>query len=212
MTTTNTQVSLTPNGGTAIPLTIRNIFKLYPDKKSPAWLKNGNTRAIEEQTGHGPWTSIIAIDLPLTYPDGFTPIEIGPGIINITSSATYSPLTTHINNVPIGLEILADTGVKNFFEYELLNGVTDSDRLGDLEPLGGITVKPTYTGTTTGTTYGAIEIAVTIPNSTNITDIDVILDEKVGHSTSRRAQYFWKKSGETITVSIINPDGLLEYW
>jgi len=78
--------------------------------------------------------------------------------------------------------------------------------------LGGISVKPAYTGTTTGTTYGAIEIDVTIPFVIDTTPLDVILDEKVGHTTTRRAQYFWKRNGDTITVSIISPEGSLEYY
>lgn len=214
MTAANTTVNFTPNGGTLFPLEIRNIFKIYPDRKSAAWLNNGNTAGIEEQTGHGPWTSIIALDIPLTYPVamGGGPIEIGHGTINITSGATYSPLTTHIDLIPIGLEILPGTGQKNLFEYVLLDPARNMDKLGNLEPLGGISVKPVYTGTTTGTTYGAIEIVVTIPSSGPISDIKVILDEKVGHTTTRRAQYFWKKSGETITTSIISPDGSLEYY
>ena len=96
MTTANTTVYFTPNGGNQFALDIRSIFKLYPDNVSAVWLDNGSTPFVERDTGHGPWTTILAIDLPETLPNT-SPIPPGPGVISVNTTTTYPPLTTHTN-------------------------------------------------------------------------------------------------------------------
>ena len=212
MTTANTNVFFTPNGGTQFELGIRSIFKLYPDNTSTVWLDNGSTPFIERDTGHGPWTTILAIDLPETLPD-LTSIPLGPGVISVNTTTTYPPLTTHINNIPIDLEILADTGNRNPFTYEILNGARGANNLADLEPMGRLIIKPDYTGAG-GTTYGAVEVTITIPGleSAEESSFHVVLDKKIGHDNSRRSQFFWAKPGNDIIASLINPTGTLEYY
>lgn len=205
----NTSATYTPEGGSAVPVPIRSIFKLYPDKTSPAWLNSLATN-VENQTGHGPWTTMIAVDLPTTLVEG-------TGFVHIATSATYPPPPArNINDASIPLNILpasAGAGSPNPFEYEVAANFAVAGDLTQLEPSRRIVVKPSFTGAGS-TTYGAIEVRVTIPNlqGANVNNFQVIADEKIiMNQPSRRVQYLWSIQGSDLVVSFLSPTGGLQY-
>lgn len=207
MTTGNTTATFTPDGGTAVPVTIRSVFKLYPDKTSAAWL-NSSAVLVERDTGHGPWTTMIAIDLP-------TGLSSGPGSIQITTTAAYPPPPArNINDADIALEILPGTGVPSPFSYEVVANLPVTGDLSQLEPQRRIVIRPSYTGES-ATRYGAIEIRIDmgpILDGWAAPDLNIIADEKVRlYSPDQRVHYIWSMQGSEIVVSFISPTGGLEY-
>jgi len=211
MTVNNTSATYTPNGGNPVPLTIRSIFKLYPDKTSAAWLSS-NASNVEGGTGHGPWTTIAAIDLPTVG------LVEGSGVVRFTTAATYPPPPARdINAAAIALEILpaaAGAGAADPFTYELAANAPVVGDLSQLEPNRRIVVRPVFAGTGS-TTYGAIEVRTTIPNLGSLSsyaDLRVIVDDKIGlYAENRRVQYFWSVQGDDLVVSFISPVGGLDY-
>ncbi len=209
MTAANTSATYTPNGGTAVPLTIRSIFKLYPDKTSRAWV-NSDATNIENQTGHGPWITMVAINLPGTLVEG-------TGVVSFVTSATYPPSPARdINTAAIPLEILpasAGSGAPNPFNYEIAANLPVAGDLSQLEPKNRLVIKPDFTGLP-ATTYGAIEIRIAIPtlDVTNPNDVQVIIDEKINlTSAASRVQYMWSIQGSDLVVDFISPIGGLAY-
>jgi hypothetical protein len=211
MTPTNTTVSYTPSGGSPIPLTIRSIFKLYPDKTSPAWL-GSSAIGVENDTGHGPWTTIIAADIPSEYPAG-VPVPTGSGDIQVSTSAVYPPPPArNINDTLIPLEILPGTGAPDPFEYEIVAGLPVAGDLSQLEPERRIVVKPQFTGVG-ASGYGAIEVTLTIPYlDVIVDDVRVVIDDKMRLSAfDRKINYIWSIQGSDLVVSFMSPTGGLDY-
>lgn len=207
MTTSNTSATYTAHaGGAPVPLTIRSVFNLYPEKSSRAWL-NSSASVVEGDTGHGPWTTMVAADLP-------TGLSPGTGDIQITTTATFPPPPARdINTTLLPFEILPGTGVSNPFSYEIAAGLPLTGDLTQLEPDRRIVIKPVYTGAAS-TTYGAIEVRIDIPilSSVTLTDYSVIVDEKIRHyQENNRANCLWSQQGSEIVVSFISPTGGLDY-
>ncbi|HHO68831.1 MAG TPA: hypothetical protein ENK12_07355 [Gammaproteobacteria bacterium] len=203
----NTSATFTPGGGgSAVPLPIRSIFKLYPDKTSAAWLDSG-ALGVENDTGHGPWTTIVALDLPTTLPTG-------PGAVQITTGAVYPPPPArNINDTTLTLEILPGSGSPAPFTYELAANLPVAGDLTQLEPGRRLVVKPVFTGTGT-TTYGAIEVRINIPflDQIGADNVRVVIDDKIElTSSSRRIQYTWSVQGTDLVVFFISPTGGLDY-
>jgi len=196
---------------TPVPITVRGRFNLYPEQTSPAWLQS-SALSVEISTGHGPYTTVLLMDLPTT---GLT---VGYGCLNITttSAVTYSPMTAHISDYPINLEILPGTGAPNPLTYKLLGIAQKNGDLTDLAPKRRIVIKPDFIESTPSTTYGAIEVEVTIPGLDLLPDPDlgmaVIPDEKIEFTTSKRGNFTWSQSGDVVKVIFLSPVGALEYY
>jgi len=210
MDASNTSLVFNPGN---VPLTIRSIFNIYPSKESTAWI-NSDALSIEEIAGHGPWTTVIAVDLPTS---GLT---VGIGSISITTTAIpgyISPLPD-INNSSIALEILPPdsgidpTGSPNPFNYEGFGGFELTGDLSFLEPMPRVTFKPTWNGAGS-TTYGAAEVALNIPNIGGLDEnnINIIVDEKMNYANNHRAHHTWSINGDILTVYFISPIGALQY-
>ena len=106
MTRANTTATFTSDSdGIPIDITanIRSIFKLYADKASSIYAKFSTTASIVNTSGHEPWVTIVALDLP-------TGLSTGPGQIQFNTPAAYPTIGSHINNFPVALEILPGTG------------------------------------------------------------------------------------------------------
>jgi hypothetical protein len=210
MTIGNTSATYTPDGGAPIPVQIRSIFNLYPDKTSPAWVKSDAVN-VENQTGHGPWTTMIALDLPSSLPEG-------PGAVRISTSAAYPPSPARdINDAVIGLDILpaaAGPGAAATFTYEIAANVPVAGDLSLLEPGRRLVIKPAFTGPAS-TTYGAIEIRLKIPGLSQLNDTSdfrIVVDDKIrSGSNGSQLQYFWSVNGDDLVVSFISPVGGLAY-
>ncbi len=209
MVATNTSVLFQPGSGSQVSVPIRSIFKLYPDKTSSAWLETDAVN-VENQTGHGPWTTIIALDLPPTLPDG-------PGTLQISTAATYPPSPArNINDSLISMEILpaaAGAGSPDPFSYEIAANLPVAGDLSLLEPQRRLVVKPDFTGLQ-ASSYGAIEIKISIPqlNQQLAGDFNIIVDEKVQLSAADvQMQMVWSVKGNDLVVNLISPSGGLGY-
>ena len=64
---------------------VRSVMKVYPDKTSQAYWDVTSGYGLETLTsqtslsGHGPWQSVVVVDLPLTLPSGTGIFRITPG-------------------------------------------------------------------------------------------------------------------------------------
>lgn len=202
MDVSNTTLLYNPG---AVPLPIRSIFNIYPDKTSLAW--QNDATIIQVNAGHGPWTTIIAVDLP---DDGS--LTVGPSSISVTTSATYVLPLPDVNDTPISIEILpaaAGSGSPNPFKYLGFGGFLLDGDLSRLEPKPRILFRPDFADTNDQVTYGCVEVAITSVNSMggNISDYSILIDQKVGFSS--RGHYSWSVSGATLTVYFISPTGTL---
>jgi hypothetical protein len=203
MTAGNTTATFTSDGGSPVPIAIRSVFKLYPDKTSAAWL-DSNARNVENATGHGPWSTMIAVDLPPGLP-------VGHGVVNVTTSAVYPPSPARdINTANIGLEILPAAGTPDPLEYEVAANLPVPGDLSLLEPMRRIVVKPVFTGLGSAT-YGAIEVKVNIPllAGFSLPDLRIIADEKIQTDSN---YYTWTyRSNGDLVVYFVSPTGRLDY-
>ncbi len=111
MNKTNTSAQFVSEvDGSAIALAIRSIIRLRPDQTSNLALFDSIVNAQDYYTGHSQWLSVIVLDLP----EGLT---IGQGRIDINSTATYGALPVGINEIPVSIEIIEGTGIRNEFTY-----------------------------------------------------------------------------------------------
>jgi len=192
---------------------VTEIFKVYPDQTSYAWLLSQAT-AIAGRSTHGPWLSAMTINLPLGLP-------VNTGHVEITSNAgaSFPRFTTPPDAIDIQLEILPGPGGSpNPFEYATFSGATE---LGNLRRLTGrpqVVVKPPLLpeGSQYAVSYGAVEIDLNIP----ITSLDgspvvdegivVVLDPQPDH-IFRQTQMFWSRVNDDFRISIISPIGLYQH-
>lgn len=66
-TTVNYYSDLDP--GTAIPVPVREVVKIYPDKLSRAWLSS-DSESFSKRSSHGGWLSLLVLNLPTNIPVG----------------------------------------------------------------------------------------------------------------------------------------------
>ena len=147
---------------------IRGIFRLYADETSSIYDNASNAYHIVKTSGHEPWLTVMAVDLPHGLP-------LGTGKIHITTTATYPTIGSDINDFPINLEILPGTGVASDLLYEF--GVKSSQP-GDLtipESLPHAQVIPEYPEATNWPLYGAIEMKLHVPTSAS-TGVRLVAD------------------------------------
>ena len=209
-------VNLTPN--------IRSIFKLYADKASHVYDTPGLfTGEIVRTSGHMPWISIIAIDLPTALPLGQSKIEI-------STTATYPTIGSNINDLtantqtlvdeghiepPIALNILPGTGAPMEFPYEFGLGWFYTGDLTWLEPQTNVQISPPFqTDNPSGwPTYGAVEIRLALDTDVALTDslYRIIADEMSFYTKSQRSIVTGINDNE-LTVMFISPQGLLQYY
>ena len=212
MTKANTDITYTPDGGSAITIPdsyIRSIFNLYPDKTSAAWLYS-DASLIENESGHGPYTTVLAIDLP-TAAQGIT-LPVGTGSLQVNTTANYNGTIPSANGQNIALEILPGSGTPSNFNYLGFGGIELGGDLSELESMKRLQFRPAYTGFDNTNTYGAVEIKIAI-NKSGISeqDFNIILDDKIGTIQSRNVNFAWNASRLETTVYLISPTGELQY-
>lgn len=203
----NTDLTYTPTGGSPITIpdtAIRTIFNLYPDKTSKAWLYSASV--IENISGHGPWTTVLAVDLPN---DGSLPI--GTGSIQINTTATYVAPLPSSNGVNVALEILPGTGSPSSFDYLGFGQFQLGAVLAELAPMPRLQFKPTWTGNSTNT-YGAVEVKIGI-NKTGIAedDFNIIIEDRVRSAQVRNVHAVIDAKQFETTVYFISHTGELLY-
>lgn len=217
MTVDNTTIQYFSDFDPANPVdltsNIRNIIKVYPDKKAVAWYGSTQiqTDSIAPGSGHGPWLSIVVLDLPST-----PPLPIGLGHFEITTTANFTSGSKHVNDVEIEMEIIEGDGNPSSFDYMQYSS-SSSPTSGDLSILEApqhVAIIPPFQ--TSYGSYGAVEIKVNVPIDTSDsgvvdTGIRVIFDDSPDNLVSRR-QATWSRSGNEFTINIISQNGLLYYW
>jgi len=202
-------IDVTPN--------IRSIFKLYADKTSPQYALNSITKNIVDTSGHEPWITIVALDLPSTNTAG-APLPTGPGTIQFTTTAPYPSIGSHINNFPIGIEILPGGPVpQNPFTYEIGLGASLNGDLKTLEPRPHTVVLPPFVqGTNPYPVYGAIEMKLVIPTSVGISlkdrGIQVVLDNMAMVSASKSTLTSSLSNGQDLSVLLVSASGTMQYY
>jgi hypothetical protein len=215
MSKSTTNVFFTPDGGAEVPIpseNIRAIIRLYPDKRTEAWAAS-STVAIDTATGHGSWLSIIVLDLPSSLP-------IGVGSIRVSTPATYAAFSNNVNDESIVIEILPGVGAPATFDYHsgAIKAVGD---LTSVELLPHYLIKPDFVDKNfwepdPWPTFGAIELKVVgtvsgITEAEIATNMRVVLDEMEQNFHSH-LQMDWSRNGDTTTINIISPTGLLQYY
>jgi len=218
MTRANTTATFTsdvpgPTFGVPVDITssIRAIFKLYADKASEVYQSGSNTGILVGSAGHEQWVTIAAIDLPIT---GLT---VGAGNVRFNTTAVYPGVDIHINNVDIPLEILAGTGSRQSFDYQVGNfSVVDGD-LGRLEARPRAVFGPAYPSAFCPCPdYGAIEVKVNMPTNFGPTIppefVQVIEEDLTVNTASNRNVLYGLNNGEDLTVILTSLTGKLKYY
>lgn len=179
---------------------IRGIFRLYADKTSSLYSVGSTTDFIFDTSGHEPWATIMAIDLPPTLP-------AGTGTVNIITTATYPTIGNHINNVPINLEILPGTGKPADLTYEFGLGASLTGDLTLLETLPHAQVIPTFPSSWPN--YGAIEMKVHAPTTAGARIRFVMDDMRVASPTGLNTLWTPRDANQDLTLMFTNPRGKL---
>jgi hypothetical protein len=193
---------------------IRSVFNITPDRTSSAWL-NSSAQLIPLGSGHGPWQTVIALNLPSGLP-------LGSGNLRVSLGAGVTvPTTAHTpEGVDMALEILPGTGTSNPFSYRPYpwdNVNITIGNLSDLVPGRQYVVKPDLADTSSPGFYGAAEYTLFMPlrnkdDGLPPTDADVttyltvILDSHPNNDVYQVALH-WHRSGDNIIVDIISPLG-----
>ena len=203
----NTDLSYTPNAtGTPIAISdtaIDNVFSIYPDKRSSAWLYS-NATIVENSAGHGPRTSVMAVTLPA--------LPAGAGILEIRTTAVYSGSIPSPNGKELALEILSGPGTTSSFNYFGFGGFVQPGDLADLEPLPNLRFAPIWTGYDNTNLYGAVEVSIAV-DKTGISadDFNIIVDDKIGTAQTRNVHASWRVQRFVTTVYFISPTGKMQY-
>jgi hypothetical protein len=199
-----------PSAPVEYPLTIRSLFRLYGDKASIQYQRNNTAKQIIDTSGHEPWLTAAAIDLPTNLPPG-------PGEVRFTTTADYPTVNSHINDVPIDLEILpaaAGMGSPGLFPIELGVGQSGYGDLLSLEPQTHTVIHPVFLGQSNPwPDYGAIEIKVSMPTTTLIADRSLRVNvDDMSMTTDSKRSVISRKNGDDLTVMLLSPSGKLKYY
>lgn len=186
---------------------IRGIFRLYADKTSSLYAQGSMSGYIVETSGHEPWVTVMVVDLPQGLP-------LGPGKVHITTTASYPTIGSHINDLPIDLEILPGTGTTSALAYEFGQGSSMPGNLSLLEPQPHAQVIPSFPQNTNWPNYGAIEMKLHVPTTAGIalppSALRVAVDDLIsspGLSISYRHD-----ANEDLTINLISAAGGLKYY
>ena len=203
----NTDLTYTPDSTgiaeTISDTAITNVFSLYPDKRSSAWLYS-NADLVENNAGHGPRTSVMAITLPA--------LTAGTGTLNISTTAVYSGNIPSPDGQSLDLEILSGPGTASSFDYLGFGGIVQPGDLTDLEPLPNFRFAPVYTGFDNTNLYGAVEVSITVDKSgISEEDFNIIIDDKIGTAQTRNVHASWQANRLETTVYFISPTGEMQY-
>jgi len=214
MTANNTTVEFFPGTDpavvTPVPVAIRSIVKLYPDKTSSAWLDEGQ---IAARSSHGGWLSVVVVDLPQGLPEG-------DGVIQVRTNGevTYPRFAATANGTDILMQILPGTGKSSTLDYYSLDGVSNPGDLTQAEALPQVIIKPPVPaeGQALSTAYGAVEINVTVPiialDGSVVDDagIAVVLDDQP-QTITRQASMIWKRNGDNFSIMLVSPLGMYSF-
>ncbi len=211
--TTAEFVSNDPAFPASVNLEIRSIFKLRPDNTSQIGTFNSAVSVISSFSSHGPWLSVIVIDLPPGLP-------LGAGVINVTTEGVYK-LDPDVNTVPIGIEILEGTGAPATFAYDDGFIGIQPGALSALEPLQQVVIRPPF-AENSAFPYGgigAVEFKVNvamrqISDGSPVTDLNVrvVADDMPFRNGKSHVTTDWFRDGDEITVIFLSSTGDMSYF
>lgn len=219
MSRSNTTATFTSDSIPSSPLDITSniqaIFQLYPDKKSELYNSGSQTSNIPRTSGHEASLTVAAINLPSGLP-------IGPGKIQFTTTASYPAIGSHINNWPIGINILPPTSsstpplTPDPLTYEYGLGAFQNGNITNLEPGHHVQIRPDFTETSNGwPTYAAIEIKLGLPvNITGVLDkrfARVTVDDMTPETNSGR-DYIAGIKNDELTLMLFSLSEALEFY
>lgn len=188
--------------GSTVDLPIRSIIRLRPDQTSNLALFDSFVNAEDYFTGHSQWLSVIVIDLP----EGLT---VGAGEIHINSSASYGTFPVGINDVPVSIEIIEGSGMRNEFTYNNNFGGVGPGDLSNLEPLPQVVMRPPHL--TQMISFAAAEIKLNIPvGSVHDRAIRVVADDFYTKNSEDQVQMNWSRNGDDFTVNFLSPSATME--
>lgn len=217
MDMSNTTITFEPDldPGNQIDLTarVRSISKVYPDKTSFAWLLS-LADSVPTASGHGPWLTVITLDLPEDIPEG-------KGIIHVSTSndVVYPENSANVNSVPIDFEILPGQGQPHGFEYRTFSFST-GNVVGDLSKLGSLPqllVAPPVPHSSEDRWFGAIEFKLNAPIRSDQGDIVpassiAVVQDDQPDNIKTQVQMSWHRSGDDFTINFMSASGGMRYY
>jgi hypothetical protein len=151
----------------------------------------------------------MVVDLPPSLP-------IGTGKVHITTTATYPTIGSHINNLPISLEILPGTGASSDLSYEFGLGSYMPGDLTQMEAVPHAQVMPVFPQSTAWPNYGAIELKLSVPTSAGTAldppQLRVLVDDMSVSTSSSLNTTYRHDSNQNLTVLLMSPTGKLRYY
>jgi len=204
MTKANTTAQFVSDvDASTIALPIRSIVRLRPDQTSYTALFDDFVNAEDDYTGHAQWLTVIVIDLP----EGLT---VGTGHIDINSSSSYETFPVGVNDIPVSIEIIEGTGVRNEFTYNNNFGGVGPGDISKLETLPQVVLRPPNLGSTQ-VNFAAAEIKVNVPmDSVPTRDIRVVSDDFYTKNPQDQVQMNWSRNGDELTVNFVSPTATME--
>lgn len=186
-----------------IALPVRSIIRLRPDQTSQTALFDSFVDAQDNYTVHSQWLTVLVIDLP----EGLT---IGAGHININTSASYGALPVGLNDIPVSIEIIEGTGVRNDFNYNNNFGNTGPGDLSALESMPQAVFRTPYLAWTQ-VLFAAAEVKINLPlGSVPTRAIRVVADDFYTKNVQDQVQMNWSRTDDELTVNFVSPSATME--
>jgi hypothetical protein len=210
MTKNNVSVNFQPDaGGPPVDLTnnVAAIFKLYPDPSSPLIAGNwGNVSTIYDNSGHVPWLTVVAIDLPPEMP-------VGTGKINVNTTAVYPTNSASVNLIPITFEILPGTGSPHNRWYNIGSSGPSwlSADLSTVQPPHQVMVRPKFPATAEWPTYGAIQLKLRFADGAPPSKGFQFITDDASLFTGSERNVSYSVSGDQLLVMYTSAHGWLSY-
>ncbi|PCJ85311.1 MAG: hypothetical protein COA54_11495 [Thiotrichaceae bacterium] len=211
----DTTVTYTPDGGVAVDLTsnVRSIFKLYPDRASPAWSFSAAS-GIPVTSGHSASVDIMVLDLP----PGLVP---GTGVIRVQNNAVYPIFSDIPSDADVAIEIVPGVGSPAAFAYSLFGNAT-AGNFTSLEAAPHFRIKPDFEPNAwyQAPTYAAAELTISgtlnaaalAATESQVTgQLRIIVDE-MPTSLASQKQVSWARNGGDITINYLSPTGKMAYY
>lgn len=215
MTVNNTTVEFFPGPDpaavTPIPVPIRSIARIYPDRTSKAWLSE-DVLSIPRRSSHGGWLAIVVVDLP-TLPEG-----AGFMRVSTNSEVSYPRFAATPNGTDLPFTVLPGSGTSNPLNYAVIDGTSEGGDLTKLDALPQVIIKPPVPaeGTATSVSYGAVEMDIALQLSSRdgspVVDdgIAVVLDDQP-QNLINQTQLIWSRSGDNFKVILVSPKGMYSH-
>ena len=218
-----------PSNPVDLTQNVRSVIRIFPDKTSAAYWDTASGNGLETMnflstlSGHGPWQSVVAVDLPVTLPTGTGVFRVTPG------AGVKFPLTlAKVQNVDIAIEVLASVngdvaiGENHVFEYRKLN-TNDNTNIGNLARLEGLRQAVVSTVPDTSTTsveIAAAEYSVSLvvldASQNDVTDqlfdfnIAIVLDDQLSY-LKNQTSLIWSRNGGDLKVIVTSATGRQGY-